>query len=63
MEKVKNFLRQFVAEEDGMEFLQVALIVAFVIGCVGALGYVMTKVTESLNDAGNLIDSQLNPGP
>ncbi len=59
MKRMRDFLKRFVKEEDGMEFLQVALIVVAVLTCMGAIIALMNSVSNSLTTAGNQIDSQL----
>ena len=57
MEKIRNYFRRFMKEEEGMEFLQVVIIVAIVAGMAVALyALVVQPMMQRLEQAGQAIN-------
>ena len=53
---MKKYLAKFIRDDEGMELIQVAMIIALA-AIVGSGIYVLVgKATKTLVDAGNLID-------
>lgn len=57
MEKIRNYFRRFMKEEEGMEFLQVVIIVAIVAGLAAALYVLVVQpMYARLEEAGQAIE-------
>lgn len=57
MKELKSYAREFIQDEEGMEFLQVAIIVVMVVGLIAVLAFLFTKIGNKISDAGNAVDS------
>lgn len=61
---IKNYTKDFIKEEDGMEFLQVAIIVALVAALIAVVAFVFSVVQEKLQESGEAVDAiTVNPTP
>ena len=54
---IKNLFRRFIKEEDGMELLQVAIIVLVAVALAIAVWRLAARVEAQVNDAANAIDN------
>lgn len=59
---IKNYTKDFIKGDDGMEFLQVAIIVCLVVGLIAVLVFLFDKISEKITEAGNEVNS-MNTGP
>lgn len=54
---MKQYIKDFFKEEDGMEFLQVAVIVALSALLITVVAYLFTKIGNKIGEAGDAVDS------
>lgn len=54
---MKQYLQDFFHEEDGMEFLQVAIIVTLSALLISVVAYLFTKVGNKIGEAGDAVDA------
>lgn len=55
--KLKTYMNDFVNEEDGMELLQTAIVVALAAGLIIVVAYLFTQVGKKIGDAGDQVDA------
>ena len=65
-QKIRNYNTWLLQDETGMEFLQVAAIVALVAGAMFVMGNLFSTITDTIGDAtqqaGDGFDSMLGGG-
>lgn len=53
MEKLKRYTKEFISDEEGMEFLQVAIIVTLVAMLIVALIFLFNIIKDKIYEAGD----------
>lgn len=54
---IKNYTKDFIKGDDGMEFLQVAIIVCLVVGLIAVLVYLFDAVWDKIEAAGEEVNA------
>ena len=52
---MQNYLHDFWENEDGMEFLQFAIIVVLSVGLIVVVAYLFTQISNKVGDAGDSV--------
>lgn len=59
---IKSYTKDFIKGDDGMEFLQFAIIVCLVAGLIAVVVYLFDTVSDKIEGAGDAVDS-MNTSP
>ncbi len=62
MQAIKNYFRDLVKEEDGMEFLQVAIIVAFVALLITVIALLFNAIKNKIEGAAEAVNEDVQLG-
>lgn len=57
MKRAKEYGNELIYDESGMEFLEVAIIIALVVGLIGVIAYLFTMIGNKVSDAGESVES------
>ncbi len=63
IENVKNYSKDLIEDESGMELLQVAVIVALAAGLISIIAWLFTVIGNKISDAAEDVDNaNITPG-
>lgn len=57
LKRVREYGSELIYDESGMEFLEVAIIIALVVGLIGVIAYLFTMIGNKVSDAGESVES------
>lgn len=57
IKRAKEYGNELIYDESGMEFLEVAIIIALVVGLIGVIAYLFTMIGNKVSDAGESVDT------
>lgn len=52
---MRAYIKEFISNEDGMELLQVAIVVALAAGLITVIAYLFTMVGQKIGEAGEQV--------
>lgn len=55
--QLRSYAKEFFSNEDGMELLQVAIVVALAAGLITVIAYLFTQVGKKIGDAGDQVSN------
>lgn len=55
--KLKSYSKEFIQNEDGMEAVQVAVIIALSAGLIAVLAFLFTMIGKKIGEAGEAVDA------
>lgn len=55
MHELRQYTNEFIQGEEGMELLQVAIVLIFVVGLITVVGYVFVAISTKIGESGDAV--------
>lgn len=57
LKEIRTYGSELITDESGMEFLEVAIVIALGVGLIGVLAFIFTMIGNKMSDSGEAVQN------